>query len=148
MKQSVRGLAAIAMTVYAALLGLALFWPSSGVQNQMIFWLMRRLFGLGIPFDVATFPRMEVLMNVAILMPLSLLGALVTDRLRWQEWTAYAFIASAVVEIVQGSLLPHRQASFSDIVANTTGAMLGAILGRLIVRTWGSNRDVSTFLRS
>ncbi len=87
-----------------------------------------------LPDSWVDFTRVEVLMNAVIIAPLSFLGSRVWPRLRWQDWTAYAFVGATTVELVQGLLLPGRQASFSDIVANTFGALLGALLARRLLR--------------
>jgi VanZ family protein len=47
----------------------------------------------------------------------------------WRDWTAFGFCLACLVELLQGLLLPGRHASFSDVVANTLGALLGALLG-------------------
>jgi VanZ family protein len=70
--------------------------------------------------------------------PLSLLGSIALPRLRWQDWTAYALIGAIAVELFQGVFLPGRSASFSDIVANAVGALLGALVYRCAV--WFSGR--------
>jgi VanZ family protein len=46
----------------------------------------------------------------------------------WPAWTAYGFVAAVLVETIQGVLLPTRSASFGDVVANTAGMLLGAVL--------------------
>ena len=74
-------------------------------------------------------------MNALIVAPVSLMGGLVWSRLRWQDWVAYGFLGAMLVELLQGALLPDRQASFSDIVANATGALLGAVLARVLFRS-------------
>ncbi len=95
--------------------------------------LVRALRFAGLDESWATFSRAEVFTNVVIIAPFGLLGSLVFTRLRWQDWAAYAFIGATGVEMVQGLVLPDRQASFSDIVANTAGAVLGALLARRLL---------------
>ena len=46
---------------------------------------------------------------------------------------AYYYFGSKE-ELVQAVLLSGRQASFSDVVANTLGALLGAVIGKLVFR--------------
>ena len=70
-------------------------------------------------------------MNLVILAPLSLLGALAFQSTRWQDWTAYGFLGAVAMEMTQGLLLPERTASFSDIVANGLGAFVGALVAGL-----------------
>ena len=66
--------------------------------------------------------------NVAIVVPVGFLGALAFPRLRWQDWAAYAFVGALAIELTQGVLLPDRQMSATDVVANTVGALLGALV--------------------
>jgi VanZ family protein len=49
------------------------------------------------------------------------------------EWTAIGFLAAMFVELFQAFVLPGRTATFSDIVANTLGALLGALAVRLLL---------------
>jgi VanZ family protein len=126
-----RRIAGLALALYAALLGLVLLSPRSTTQSQLVLRLVRGLDWLGAPESLVTYARAEVLMNAVIVVPLTFLGSLVLRRLRWQDWTAYAFLGACAVEGFQGLVLPHRQASFSDIVANTLGALVGALLVRV-----------------
>jgi glycopeptide antibiotics resistance protein len=110
-------------------LAAVLFWPTSHVQTSLVNDVVRVLQAV-LPDSWVTFTRVEVLLNAAIIAPLSFLGSRAWPRLRWQDWTAYAFMGATTVELVQGLLLPGRHASFSDIVANTIGALLGALIYR------------------
>lgn len=125
--------AKVLLAVYSAVLAAALLSPSSHEQSGLVWWLVAGLRHLGIPGTVATFARMEVLMNVLIIAPVTLLGSLWQPGLSWRDWTGYGFVAAMTVEIAQGLLLPGREASFSDVVANTAGALLGALLGAVLV---------------
>ena len=66
--------------------------------------------------------------NLAMFVPLGLLIPLSWSRLNWRDVTVVAFLISAAVEIFQGVLLPHRSAEFADVVANTLGCAVGAVL--------------------
>lgn len=69
----------------------------------------------------------EFAFNVAMVVPVAVIGSLLWSRPSWAHWTAGAFLLSSAVELVQGALLPLRDGSFSDIVANTAGCCLGAL---------------------
>lgn len=71
--------------------------------------------------------RLELLANVAMLVPVALLLTFLLGRRRW--WLAVALCAGASlgVEALQ-SFMPGRVASVPDIVANSLGACLGALL--------------------
>lgn len=122
------------LVVYALVLLVVVFSPTSTVQSSLVGDLVRGLQVL-LPDRLVTFNRAEVAMNAVIIAPLSFLGWLALTRVRWQDWVAYGFLGSTTVELLQGLLLPDRQASFSDIVANTLGALLGALLARILFRS-------------
>ena len=119
------------LLAYALLLVVILLSPTSDVQSSLVHTVsdVLRTF---LPGHLVRGSRTEVALNAVIIAPLSLLGTLTFPRTRWQDWTAYGFVGACSVELIQGLLLPHRQASFSDIVANTAGAALGALLARRV----------------
>lgn len=136
-------LAALAvLIVYTALLLLAVLAPSNSDQSTMVVWLSDRLRDVGVPDRYSSFPRLEVLLNAAIVAPVSLLGSLLFPRLSWRDWTAYGFLASSAVEITQALVLSGRQASFSDVVANTSGALIGAGVVAAVRRAGASRRSI------
>jgi glycopeptide antibiotics resistance protein len=118
------------MAAYSVVLLVALLSPSSPIQSGLVYWLISRLWDLGLPYTLVTFARMEVVMNAVIIAPVSFLGSLWKPAYSWRDWTALGFTVSLCIEIVQTVLLPQRQGSFSDVVANTVGALLGVVLMR------------------
>lgn len=73
-----------------------------------------------------------VLLNVLLFVPL---GAFLALLGRWAWWWVMlpAVIVSGAIETVQGVWLD-REASWSDVVANTVGALLGAVAVSLLAR--------------
>jgi VanZ family protein len=126
--------ARLLLAVYAVLLLVALFSPTSDRQSAAVEWLGRVLSGLGFPAGITSFTRLEVVMNAVIIAPVTFLASLVRPSYGWRDWTALGFVAALTVEALQGLLLPGRHAALSDIVANTLGALLGAVLARTVVR--------------
>ena len=120
------------LAVYSALLALALFSPSSEHQSSAVAHLGSLLTSLGAPSRLVTYPRLAVVMNAAIIAPVTFLGSLSFPSWSWRDWTAAGFLAAVVVELAQGLLLPGREATFSDIVANTMGALVGALVVALV----------------
>lgn len=114
--------------------------PTSEQQSGLLLELLRRAWGAGAPPALVTFARLEVAANVAMVVPAGLLAALSWPRTTWQTWTASGFLAALAVELVQGLALPEREASASDVVANTLGVLLGAGLVAA-VRTVSRWRD-------
>ena len=129
--------ARILLGVYSVLLALALFSPTSEHQSGAVLRLADLLVWIGVPDHLATFTRLEVLMNAAIVAPVTFLASLAWPARSWRDWTAFGFVLAVLVEVSQGLLLPGRQAAFSDVVANTAGALAGAALvavGRSMLR--------------
>jgi hypothetical protein len=127
------GWAGVLLLLYVLLLGVVLFWPTSDVQASAVVRVGHALQPV-LPDSWLGFARLEVLLNAVIIAPVSFLGSWALPRVRWQDWTAYAFVGATTVELLQGMFLPGRHASFSDIVANTFGALLGALLARWLLR--------------
>ena len=120
------------LAVYTALLLLALLAPTSNEQSGMVVWLGDALTRLGLPDWATRFQRLEVVMNALIIAPVTFLGSILRPSYGWRSWTAYGFAASLTVEVIQLVVLPGRHPSFSDVVANTLGALLGAVLFQLM----------------
>lgn len=119
--------AKVILIIYLVLLAWALLAPTSEHQSGMVVWLGDRLAAIGAPADLIRFDRLEILMNALIIAPVSFFGSLLLPRWTWRDWTAWVFAGATAVELIQGLLLSDRIAQFSDIVANTSGALLGAI---------------------
>lgn len=133
-----RAAAGGALAAYLLFLAFVLLNPSAEVPSSSVGFLVRVGEALHLPAMLVVPERVEFGANVLILVPLSLLGSVVlATRLTWRDWTALGFVLSGCVELFQGLFLSGRQASFSDVVANTSGALLGALafaaLDRLVV---------------
>ena len=117
------------LAIYCLGLLFVLFSPSSDRQAAAVVWLGHVLSHLGAPDKFVVFSRLEILLNVAIVAPVTFLATFVRPPYSWRDWTAYGFCLACAVELLQGLLLPARHAQFSDVVANTLGALLGALVG-------------------
>lgn len=118
----------VALTVYLLVLLFALLTPSAATPSSSVSWVAEVLRSLGAPERVLIPDRVEFLCNVAILVPATALGSLLWRAPSWRDWTAYGFVFAGTIEVVQGLLLPQRSATYVDVVANTLGALLGAML--------------------
>ncbi|WP_157940200.1 VanZ family protein [Arthrobacter ruber] len=80
----------------------------------------------GLPTFV-TYSVVEFSANILMFVPLGLFWFLLTPpRLRW--WApAVSFALSTLIEATQFLLLPQRFATPYDVVANTLGALVGAL---------------------
>jgi glycopeptide antibiotics resistance protein len=127
--------AKVLLAAYMVFLALALLWPTSGWQSGAVAWLGGILGHLGFSPSLVTQIRLEFVMNAVIIAPVPFLGAVLLPRYTWRDWTALGFAGALLVEIVQGLLLPQRNASYVDVVANTLGALVGAGLAQLSRRS-------------
>ena len=123
-----------ALAAYGVVLGFMLLAPSSAAASWLILGVTERVTDLGIPATLATTYRVEFLLNVAAFVPLTALGTLIWRRLTWRDWTAFGFVASFAVEAFQALGLDDRSATHVDVVANTLGALLGAVAALVAVR--------------
>jgi glycopeptide antibiotics resistance protein len=128
----VHRLAAAAFVGYLALLGYVVLSPSSDRPASVVSQLASFAVAHGAPPSLVSFSHLEFAFNAAMTVPVSLIGAIVLPRWSWQEWTTYALLAAAGVETVQAVLLPGRDPSWRDVVANTAGVLVGAVLVRLL----------------
>lgn len=128
MRRSAR-IAGALLAVYCLGLLFVLFSPSSTRQADAVVWLGHVLSHLGAPDRFVVFSRLEIVLNIAIVAPVTFLATFARPSFSWRDWTAFGFCLACAVELLQGFLLPGRQASFSDVVANSLGALLGALVG-------------------
>ncbi|KQQ03916.1 MULTISPECIES: VanZ family protein [unclassified Rathayibacter] len=138
-----RSLTRLIVTVGALYLGALAsiaFWPTpvdapfGGLIARALGWLERR--GLGwIDYGV-----IESGANVLLFVPFGLLGALLL-RARWTGLVILLGAAvSTVIETGQLVLLSDRFASLHDVLTNTIGAGVGAVVG-VLLRWWLTARE-------
>ncbi|CEA07541.1 VanZ like family protein [Arthrobacter saudimassiliensis] len=124
-----RGRASVLLVPYILALAVVALWPGpvdgglAGPLARVLAALHRR----GAP-DWVDYGLVEAAANVALFVPLGLLGAVWLGR-RW-AWSAalWGAAASAGIELVQEMLLPARHGTVQDVLANSLGACLGALL--------------------
>ncbi|WP_109209642.1 MULTISPECIES: VanZ family protein [Microbacterium] len=122
-----RRVAAIALAVYLALAAVILLSP---FRPQRVVYVIgdavRQIPGLGVVRD----NWVEFAANILLFVPL---GFLLTLVLRHHWWgVVLALAVSALAELAQ-IVLPSRQPSLRDILANVLGAAIGAALAWLLV---------------
>ncbi|MFE6735648.1 VanZ family protein [Microbacterium sp. NPDC057650] len=79
-----------------------------------------------VPFEVG-YPILEFLANVAMFMPLGALTAVAWPRLNAGWIIGAGAVFSTVIELVQLTM-PSRYSTVSDVIANTTGMAVGALV--------------------
>lgn len=86
-------------------------------------------------FTFVQYGHIEFTANIAMFIPLGILLALWLGRRRWWIAMVACFALSGAIETFQGLFLPDRYASFYDVIANTTGGVIGALIGAVILQT-------------
>lgn len=123
------------LTGYVVALVLVLGWPTpvdAGIDGTL-FRLLGWLHGLGLPRWIG-YDQVEFAANIVLFTPLGLLLAL---ELRGRPWWAAALAGcglSVLAELAQYVLRPDRFATALDVVANTSGAVVGAAIAVILSR--------------
>lgn len=123
----------LALGVVFVMLALLLA-PTSASAIAPVVAVSDGLAALGAPWWLASVRLWEVLFNVALFMPVGVLGVMLFPGSSVRTWALVGFAVSASVETTQALLLADRVASVIDVVANTLGAWLGARATRSWVR--------------
>ncbi|RWZ68445.1 VanZ family protein [Labedella populi] len=124
-KIAVRVLATLTLVVVFAI-G---YWPvpvDRGVRS-LLGSVLDRLAAAGAPGWV-DYAHLEFGANIVMFVPLGVLIALLLPR--WEWWLApiIGLALSLAIEFGQALLLPERFATPLDVLANTTGATIGALV--------------------
>ncbi|MCU1549984.1 MAG: VanZ family protein [Glaciihabitans sp.] len=83
------------------------------------------------PIHNFTFADLEFVSNIAVFVPLGLLFVVLFGRRRWWLAILAGVVLTLVIEGTQ-TFLPTRVPDVRDLIANTTGAILGALLALLV----------------
>ncbi|PRA81980.1 VanZ family protein [Microbacterium sp. MYb66] len=75
---------------------------------------------------------LEFLANVALFVPIGFLLPLAWPRLKLWQAVLIGGVMSAVIESVQG-LMPSRIPAVSDLIANTGGTLVGALVALMLL---------------
>ncbi|MBE7953562.1 VanZ family protein [Microbacterium oxydans] len=92
------------------------------------------------------FTRLEIIANVLVFVPVGILAFLLLPRRVWFLALLVGPLLSAMIETAQRVALPHRAATVNDVVANSTGAILGvavAVVFTLLLAPRSSQRPRS-----
>lgn len=132
---------AVLTAVYVAFVLLVTLWPTT-VDNGLdpyIDRLLAKLWTKGVPTFV-DYSFIEAGANVLFFVPVGfLLALLVSHRWWWLSIVGGGFL-SICVETAQGLFLPGRVSSAADVLANTTGTVIGSLLA-VTVRALILHRD-------
>jgi len=126
------------LTLLASMLVLGLatvLWPSSNEVRSVYSPVIRGLTELGLvsatKYEVAL-AILEVSLNVMVFIPFSCVLYLGLKRFRLLLALTLSLSFSITAELAQGTFLPDRVATASDVYANFLGAVIGVCLALLI----------------
>ena len=126
----VRTLLAVAYAGYLVAVGFLVWNPDSSAPGGAVVEVADLFARIGLPVGV---DGVELLLNVVLFVPLSLLGAFLLGRWGIAWGVVVGLLGTLLIEGVQGAFLPTRTPSARDVLANTGGALLGILLA-LVVR--------------
>jgi glycopeptide antibiotics resistance protein len=132
---------AVLTTVYVAFVLLVTLWPTTVDRglDPYIERLLEKLWSKGVPTFV-DYGFIEFTANIGFFVPVGfLIALLLTYRLQWLAVLG-GLLLSAGVETAQGTFLPGRVSSPADVVANSSGALIGCLLAA-VVRALILHRD-------
>ena len=121
---------------YLVVLALIAFWPTPVDRGAAgsITSALALLHAHGVPGWV-NYALVEFTANVALFLPVGLLGVVLLGSARWWMAILAGFAASSLIELGQLVFLPDRFATPLDVLANTAGTALGALLALALLAT-------------
>jgi glycopeptide antibiotics resistance protein len=122
-----RRLLVAAYLVYLAAVLELVLWPRPDTPSGAVAAVTGFLHAIGL--QAVGEPQVEVALNVLLFVPLGLIGVLLVRRLPWSAWAVVGLGFSLFLEGCQWAFLPERTPALSDVLANTIGSALGALLG-------------------
>jgi VanZ family protein len=93
--------------------------------------LLEKLHDRGVP-EFVGYGFVEFASNVVLFIPLGFIASLVLPRRGWWLVLLLGPLFSGAIELAQRLFLPERFATVSDILANSIGAIVGAIAAVLL----------------
>lgn len=126
--------AVLAVAYVAALVAIAC-WPTPVDRGVDVLdsWPVRWLeSSCGLPRPTG-YDVVQTAANVVLFVPLGWFAVALT-RLTWWQVTVAGLVASVTIELGQAWLRPERFATASDVVANTSGALIGALAASAVLR--------------
>lgn len=126
----------------ALLLGLAVAFmaavtmlPIGWQLNRFVVWIYYDGLKLyATPFRGVSLETLAAFLNVILTVPLGLFAKLALPRVPWWVIGLGVLVLSAGIELAQWQLPLGREGTVSDVVTNTIGGALGAVLGALALR--------------
>ncbi len=116
---------------YLAIVGWLTLSPQAAPVNTSLLWRLAEFFERYAATDWITFSLLEFLANVALFVPFGLFLVLLLGRRLWWLAIALGVLATAGIEFAQQYIVG-RVSDPRDLLANTSGAILGAVLALVL----------------
>ena len=141
-------IAVSALLFYAAIVLAATMWPTpldSGFESSITRFL-DVLHRNGMPMWFG-YNKLEFSANIVMFIPLGFLVSMLLPVRLW--WLALVICPgmSIMIELIQGAVLAGRFATVNDVIANSTGALIGAIVA-MTIRAIVHQRDEKVLARA
>jgi glycopeptide antibiotics resistance protein len=122
-------------------LALVAFWPSPIDQpvSDDLSRILKFLHSHGIPVWFS-YKFVEAAANVVLFIPLGVVASLGYAEKRWWQIGIFGLIVSGCIELGQLLFLHNRFASVQDLVTNTGGAVIGALLAASVLKRLRARR--------
>ncbi|MBO3663535.1 VanZ family protein [Microbacterium stercoris] len=126
--------ARILLVPYSVAVALIVWLPAedAGRVTGILADCARLLVPLGVPVEVG-YPLLEFVANIALFVPLGLLVQLAWPGLGWWRIALLGLTTSALIEGVQFAI-PSRFPTVSDLIANTSGSVVGWVIAHAWAR--------------
>jgi len=130
----------ILLAAYIALIGVVVFWPTP--VDRPVASRIRTAVGAVQEAGATSvsYNTVEITANVLMFVPLGVLLVLAVPRLPWWWAPIAAGLFSCAIEFVQFAFVAQRNATVVDALANTSGAVIGA-LAVYLVQIVGARRS-------
>jgi glycopeptide antibiotics resistance protein len=128
------GLLRVVYVVYFLVVAFIVFVPTASVPSDSVDLISRGLDAIGAPTWTQG-DTVEFVTNILLFVPLSVIGSVFKPDWGLVRWTLVGLAGSILIELTQLALLPDRSAQWRDLVSNSLGALLGAVLARALERT-------------
>ena len=130
----------VLLAAYITLIGVIVFWPTP--VDRPVAGRIRTAVGAVQEAGATSvsYNTVEITANVLMFVPLGVLLVLAVPRLPWWWAPIAAGLFSCAIEFVQFAFVAQRNATVVDALANTSGAVIGA-LAVYLVQIVGARRS-------
>ncbi len=132
---------AVLTAMYVVVVLFVTLWPRTVDRDlsPYIDRVLQELHERGVP-GVVSYGFIEFAANIVFFVPIGFLGGLLFTYRFWWLAIVGGFAFSAAIEFAQGAFLPERVSSAADVLANTSGAVVGCLVA-VAVRMLILHRD-------